>query len=74
MPRELVSCTFGHVLDDLWIREDLPLDQPDVFVRSLLEVPRVSTIDHWFFIACRDAFSSNYHAMIEIDVSNKHPN
>jgi hypothetical protein len=50
------------------------LDQPDVFVRGLLEVPRESTINPWFFLAYGDAFSSDYYATIEIDVPSKYPN
>lgn len=79
MSRELISYLFRYVLDErvrdeLIFREDLLLDQPDVFVRGLLEVPRKSTINPWFFLAHRDAFSSDYYATIEIDVSSKYPN
>jgi hypothetical protein len=49
LPCELVSYIFRHVLDarpQIEIREDLLLDQPDAFVRSLLTVPRDLLINH----------------------------
>lgn len=79
MRRELVSRIFHYVLNDrprdnLIIHEHLPLDQPDIFVRGLLEVLRELTIDRWFFQEYGDAFDSDYCTTIENDISFKYLN